>query len=333
MSKQEAMFYEKIKNMEVLCFLCPHHCQIKKGHYGICKARLNEEGRLFSVNYGEIAGLSIDPIEKKPLYHFFPGKNILSAGSFGCNLSCSFCQNYQSAKQIPPTTYMSPHDLLNLIIEAKSANSIGIAFTYNEPAISYEYIFNIAPLIKSNDLKIVMVSNGFIEKEPLEMILPYIDAFNIDLKAFQDKFYKSNCKASLEPVKESIKRIAGKSHLEITTLLIPGENDDMDEIDNLAKWLADIDPKIVLHLSRYHPAYQFEKESTPVDTLIKARKIAQKHLAHVYIGNVYGVKNDTNCFVCGGNVISRDVFETDSSGLQGNKCLNCNAEINYIVLE
>jgi len=282
-----AMFYEKIEDLKVHCRLCPHNCVIKPGGIGLCRARQNIGGELYSLNYARIASISIDPIEKKPLYRFHPGTNILSAGTFGCNLKCSFCQNWTIAHTDVPTIEVQPDELVEKAVESLESGSIGIAYTYNEPSIWYEYVYDTAVLARQKGLANVMVTNGFISKEPLERLLPYIDAMNIDLKAFTASFYKDICKATIDNVKETIKLAAGKCHVEVTTLVIPDLNDSIEEIGELSEWLSSVSPNIPLHLSRFFPNYKMQdRPQTPVNTLKRARDRALVNLKYVYIGNV-----------------------------------------------
>lgn len=270
----------------IRCQLCPHHCLLKEGQAGICRVRVLRQGVLQALNYGEVTSLALDPIEKKPLYHFYPGSMILSAGTWGCNFACSFCQNYRIAHETPPTRYIDPAVMLQIALEYRPEGSIGLAFTYNEPMMWHEYMMDLAPLLKEQDLKVVLVTNGYVESQPLKDMLPFIDAMNIDVKAFNDQFYKRLCKAGLDHVKQTVENAMQHAHVEITTLLIPGENDQEDEIRALARWLASLNPETVLHLSRYFPAYKMNLPPTPVNTLKRARDIAREYLQHVYLGNV-----------------------------------------------
>lgn len=296
----EAMYYEKLDEQKVRCFLCPHHCLIHPGQTGICRVRANEGGRLFSLNYGEVASLALDPVEKKPLYHFFPGSMVLSTGTFGCNLSCGFCQNHSLAHGKPGTRSIDPGTLADMALACVQDGSVGVAFTYNEPCIWYEYIVKAAMALKEKNLKVVLVTNGFIEKTPLQELLPCVDAMNIDVKAFNNEFYTRNCKARLDPVKASVELAVGKCHVEITNLVIPGENDEIKEIGSLAGWLASLNPNIPLHLSRYHPAYHFNLPATPRETINQARDEARQYLNFVFIGNLPEEENHTYCLNCGG---------------------------------
>ncbi|KJS22745.1 MAG: hypothetical protein VR72_04230 [Clostridiaceae bacterium BRH_c20a] len=284
---KEAMYYLKKDNDVVQCILCPHGCVISPGNKGICRVRLNYNGILRSINYGLCTALAIDPIEKKPLFDFFPGFSILSVGTFGCNLKCSFCQNWEIAHGEHPTKYeITPKELADLAEKHKVNESIGIAYTYSEPLMWYEFVLDGCKEIKKKDLKNVLVSNGYINEEPLEELLPFIDGANIDIKAFNQTFYPKMCKGKLDPVLKTVEMVASKCHVEVTTLVIPEENDALEEIEELARWLKSISPSISLHLTRYFPNYQLNLPPTPIKTLEKAREVAMRHLGKVYLGNV-----------------------------------------------
>lgn len=303
--KKEAYFYKK-ENSNVVCCLCPRNCVIKEGQRGACNVRINESGTLYTLNYGEISSVAIDPIEKKPLFHFKPGSSILSLGSIGCNFHCGFCQNFSISKEFRNTEYFSFEDLTRLIEKEMRHGSIGAAFTYNEPSVWYEYILD---TIKNLDdkIKIVLVTNGYISEEPLKKILPYIDAVNIDLKAFSNSFYKNICGGNIENVKESIETASSMCHTEITNLLVNGYNDSDDEIEKLSMWLSKVSPDIPLHITRYYPAYKFKASATPCERLLNARKIAEKYLNYVYLGNMpINVDNNTYCPQCRQPLILRE---------------------------
>ena len=293
------------------CRLCPHLCKIPPGKWGICRVRQNTGDRIELLTYGVLSACSTDPVEKKPLYHFFPGYNIFSVGSYGCNMRCDFCQNWnisqKSAGSLKPNT-----DPGLLADEAASVpKNIGIAFTYNEPVIWFEFVMDTAIKIREKGLFTVMVSNGFINREPLNELLEVIDAFNIDLKAFNDDFYSRLTGARLEPVKESLKAIAlaGK-HLEITTLIIPGKNDSVNEMESQAEWIAgELGEETPLHLSRYFPMFKRDDPSTPPETLIQLYEAASKRLKSVYLGNTRGEFGQvTLCSKCGTKVTSRSGY-------------------------
>jgi pyruvate formate lyase activating enzyme len=283
--KVKAMYYEKLKD-KIHCYLCPHNCVIEDGHYGKCSVRLHEDGDLYNINYGEITSLSLDPIEKKPLYYFRPNTYILSAGSFGCNFTCSFCQNYSISQHKPESQFVSKEQLISAILTAE--DNIGIAFTYNEPSIWYEYVYDCAKLLKETDESkaVVLVTNGYISEEPLKGLLPYVDAMNIDLKSFSNRYYRDICGGSLKPVLNTIEIAAKSCHVEVTTLLVSGENDSLEEVEEIAKFLGNIDKDIPLHLSRYFPRYKMNTPPTDVDFMFQAEETAKKHLNRVGLGNI-----------------------------------------------
>lgn len=284
---KKAMYFNKIEESKVHCYLCPHNCVIKPGALGVCRARKNIDGELYSMNYGEITSMALDPIEKKPLYRFYPGSMILSIGTFGCNLKCSFCQNWTIAHEDVQTAGITPDEAVEKAKELTGMGNIGIAYTYNEPSIWYEFVYETCKLAKSKGLKNVLVTNGFIGKEPLLELLPYVDAMNIDVKAYTAKFYNEICKATLDDVKDTVRTAAEKCHIELTTLVIPDLNDSIEEIEQLSKWIASISPDITLHLSRYFPNYKLTHiPPTPKNTLLKARDKALEYLKFVYLGNI-----------------------------------------------
>ncbi|WP_342759872.1 AmmeMemoRadiSam system radical SAM enzyme [Kineothrix sedimenti] len=274
--------------MKTVCPVCMHHCTIEEGKTGLCRARSNENGRIVCTNYGKITSYALDPIEKKPLRRFFPGSKILSVGSYGCNLSCGFCQNHGiSMVKEEEADYgiLMPEELVNEALAYTEKGNIGIAYTYNEPLIGYEYVRDCAKLARKNGLKNVIVTNGCAELEVLEELLPYTDAFNIDLKGFTEHFYK-NVGGSLSMVKAFIERAAKESHVEVTTLIIPGENDDVKEIKQAVSWLASIDENIPYHVSRFFPMWEMkDKEATGIETVYSLAKTAREHLKYVYEGN------------------------------------------------
>lgn len=321
-------FYEDKENY-IKCELCPHNCNLSEGRFGVCNLRTVKNNVPIVINYGEIASANVDPIEKKPLYHFKPGKNILSVGTFGCNMTCSFCQNYEISQNKPQTEFMEIEKLISLIINIP--DNAGIAFTYNEPFMWYEYIYDVAKKIKeyNKNINIVLVTNGFVNKEPLEKILPFIDAMNIDLKGFTKKYYNQICGATLEPVLETIRIASKHTHVEITTLMVSDENDSVEEIVEIAKFIANIDKNIPLHLSRYFPKYKMKNPPTLVENIMNAKEQAKKYLNYVYVGNMAGVDNNTYCPNCGYNLITRDIYGI-STHIHGDKCSNCKEYINIV---
>lgn len=288
---KEALYYDKINKDTVKCKLCPHYCKITCGNSGICiprKAVRDDNGDtiLINTNYEAITSLAVDPIEKKPLYNFYPGTNILSVGTFGCNFKCSFCQNYNISQQEVPYQTVTSLELLEGILNVP--NNIGIAFTYNEPFIWYEYVLETAKLIKekAKDKKVILVTNGYVNKEPLEALIPYIDAMNIDLKG-DEKYYKGLCKGSLEPVLKTIERVHKRGvHIEVTTLLVTGENTSEENIKFIRDFLSGLDSNIPIHISRYFPRYKQTSEATSLDILKGAYDILKEKLNYVYVGNI-----------------------------------------------
>lgn len=330
---KEALYYEELDRYLIRCDLCSHNCIIGDGKTGICKVRKNYQGQLIAESYGKISSVGFDPIEKKPLYHFYPGSIIFSIGSFGCNLRCRFCQNWEISQNFQNNNNFQkkylPDDLIKMASE-KNAN-IGIAYTYNEPIVWYEFMFDIAVKAKKRNFKNVVVTNGFINRKPLLEILPYIDAFNVDLKAFSEDFYKNQTFSKLEPVKENLKIIKknGK-HLEITNLIITGLNDNRNRFENMVKWISDeLGENTVLHLSRYFPSYKMSVSPTPVETMHDLYDLAKEHLNYVYIGNMSSSNGqDTYCNNCNFKVIDRNRYDTWISGLDKNgKCKKCGHKI------
>ncbi|NLI23724.1 MAG: AmmeMemoRadiSam system radical SAM enzyme [Bacteroidales bacterium] len=326
---KEALFYEKLDDQRVHCLLCPHHCVISEGKYGICRVRKNAGGVLYTESYGVFSAIHVDPVEKKPLYHFYPGKMILSAGSVGCNLSCIFCQNYEisqsGTEEFPSLQMIDPPKLASLSL--RNRGNIGLAYTYNEPFMSFEMIRDTAPLIKEQGQKNVMVTNGFMDPKPLSELLLWIDAFNVDLKSFNESFYRKYTRSRLSPVLDSLKQIrkAG-AHLEITNLIIPGANDDEMVFTSMVKWIAsELGKNTVLHLSRYFPAYKLTNPPTPSDTLIRFYRIARNELNYVYVGNIdIPDTQNTYCPSCGALLIRRIGYTTQVVALDENgSCSNC----------
>lgn len=291
---KQCVLYKK-EGDKVRCIACNHRCLIAKDKTGICGVRKNIKGKLHLLVYGKVISKNIDPIEKKPLYHFLPGTYSYSIGTFGCNFRCSFCQNYNISQfkelygEIKKEQFIgkdfSPQEIVKQAIKNKCPS---ISYTYNEPTIFIEFAHDTAKLAKKKGLKNILVTNGYMTKECLEFIAPYIDAMNIDLKSFSDKFYVKHCKAHLSPVLDIIKLAKKKKiWIEITTLIIPGENDSKKELEQIAKFIASVDKNIPWHISRFFPAYKMmNKQPTPIKTLEKAYKIGKKHLNYVYIGNV-----------------------------------------------
>lgn len=274
---------------QIICQVCPHHCRLEEGRLGRCHARCGKDDTTVSVNYGKITSVALDPIEKKPLAFFHPGSFVLSVGSFGCNMSCPFCQNYDISTVgedfFRKLYHLSPEELVTLAADHISEGNIGVAYTYNEAMVGYEYVRDCAKLVHESGMKNVLVTNGMAELFVLGEVLPYIDAMNIDLKAFTEEAYKK-LGGDLNTVKRFILCSAEKSHIEITSLIVPGINDSLEEMEKEAAWIAEISPDIPLHITRYFPRYKMSEKATDTDLMNKLRSVAEKFLNRVLLGNV-----------------------------------------------
>lgn len=273
--------------MSVTCTLCFHHCRLAEGQTGACRARANRGGEIVPLNYGRLTALALDPIEKKPLRRFHPGSRILSVGSFGCNLHCPFCQNAEiaTAGAESHTRDCSPEQLVQLALRLQEQGNIGVAYTYNEPLVGYEYVRDCAALVHEAGIVNVLVTNGTLEEAPWRALLPLLDGVNIDLKGFTQGWY-DRLGGDLETVRRSIALAAPVCHLEVTTLVVPGENDSVEEMRALSAWLASVSPEIPLHVSRFFPRYQMQdRPPTPVDTVYRLAEVARERLRYVYTGN------------------------------------------------
>lgn len=279
------------------CNVCFHHCEIKEGGTGLCLSRTCRDGKIVAENYGQVTSLALDPIEKKPLALFYPRSLILSVGSYGCNLRCPFCQNHQisyenrAALAKERARHTSPEDIAETAEECAEDGNIGVAFTYNEPLVGYEFVRDTARLVQKKGMKTVLVTNGTATDAVLDEILPYIDAMNVDLKAFSESFYRDFVGGDLETVKHFIERAAEKCHVEVTTLIIPNENDSEEEIDALARWLASVGQNcgrdIPLHITRFFPRFHLtDRDATPVETVHRLVSVAERWLSYVFAGNV-----------------------------------------------
>ncbi|GAB4310593.1 MAG: AmmeMemoRadiSam system radical SAM enzyme [Bacteroidales bacterium] len=330
--KTKARYFSE-ENEIVVCTLCPHECRLKPGATGFCRVRENNTGQLITSVYGIVSSEAWDPIEKKPLYHFFPGRPIFSIGSLGCNLHCKFCQNWQiSQSSAKSFSYYRRETPDQIVAKALSDDrNIGIAYTYNEPTVWYEFMLDTAKLAREKGLKNVVVSNGYINPEPLRELIQYIDAFSIDLKAFTDRYYRKLLGGKLTPVLDAIKIIhdSGK-HIEITNLIVPDENDQIDEIVRMVRWISnELGRDTVLHISRYFPAWKWSSPPTEPETLYMALDIATQMLDWVYLGNIASDRGrDTYCPDCRELLIKRIGYHTEISGLtESGDCVYCGRHI------
>ena len=330
---KEASFYTA-RAGRVECQLCPHNCKLKDRQWGICNVRQARDNRLFDMGYGKISSLAIDPVEKKPLYHFYPGAQILSVGGLGCNFNCSFCQNHQISQiqhqMLARAEYLSPQEVVDIALE--KGPKAGIAFTYNEPMINYDFMIDVAKLAKSHKIPTVVVSNGYINHAPLEKLIEVIDAFNIDLKGFNNEFYKKFAGGRLSPVLDALKQInnAGR-HLEVTHLVVTNANDNFDEYRAMLKWIVEnLRPNIPFHISRYYPQYKYSQPATELTLINDYVAAAREKLQFVYPGNVHADAS-TYCPECGELVISRSGYSTKTVALSEKYCLNCHYELPIII--
>lgn len=327
----EARYVETLENEKVRCGLCPHRCLIDSGNGGICNTRINYHGKLYAVNYGEITSMNMDPIEKKPLYHFYPGTSILSMGSFGCNFKCSFCQNYTLSQGRAASDSFSVEEVIQMSLKAE--NNMGLAFTYNEPMTLYEFVYDTFKAIKEGQvpLKTVLVTNGYINLEPLRALLPYVDAMNIDIKSMDEVFYKSVCKGDLQPVLDTVAMaIEAGVHVEVTTLMVTGHVDTVSAVEPVAKYLATLNPGIPLHLSRYFPQYHMDHAATDVEAMMLVKQAALKHLKYVYLGNLFDEEANTLCPSCGEVVVERIGYRIHNRLQQKGTCPRCGEQVPYM---
>lgn len=325
---KEALYYEKLADNKVKCLLCPKECIIGIEKTGFCRGRVNQDGRLYSKIYEECSSVAMDPIEKKPLYHFYPGSSILSLGTVGCNFACQFCQNWHISQSNDAQTQRFTSQ--ETVRRAKEEKSIGIAYTYSEPLIWYEYVLDTAKLAKEQGLKNVLVTNGSVNPQPLLELLPYIDALNIDIKSFEQTFYTKYSKGELAPVLNTAKLSKQNGKLvEVTNLIIPTLNDKEEQLQALVDWVADeLGDDTPTHFSKYYPQYKMNLPPTEVTTLQKAYEIATLKLKYVYLGNIWDIDtNTTYCPECKKKVIVREGYTLVVSKIKNGKCQYCQGVI------
>jgi len=335
---KEAMFYRSLEDGKVICELCPHLCKLKEDQVGICGVRKNISGRLYSQVYGKAIAIHVDPIEKKPLFHVAPGSQSFSMSTVGCNFHCKFCQNHDisQVKRVEDVDRYNqdatPEELVNL---AQRSNCLSIAYTYTEPTIYFEYAFDTAKLANENRLLNIFVTNGYINSQPLQFINKYLDAANVDLKSFNDSFYKKLVGAKLAPVLDTLKLMKKLNiWVEVTTLVIPNENDSVEELTEIASFIrTELGSETPWHISRFYPQYQLIDHSpTPVATLKKARDIGlDQGLRYVYLGNVPGIDaENTYCYNCSKLLIERYGYQIIENNIQSGKCKFCGVKIDGV---
>jgi len=332
---KELKLYSKLADEKVICHSCAHTCKIDEGKTGICGININKAGILKSQVYGRAVAMHVDPIEKKPLYHFFPGSLSFSVATVGCNMHCRNCQN-SDISQMPVDGIIQGSEVSPdlLIISTINQQCKSIAFTYTEPAVFWDYAYDTSVLAKENGIRTVFVTNGYFSEESLKTMIPYMDAANVDLKSFKNSTYKSICGARLKPVLDSIQWMKELGvWVEVTTLLIPDLNDSDKEITSIAKFIHDVDPGIPWHVSRFYPAYKMtDRPQTPVETIHRARQIGLDcGLRFVYTGNVSDREgSDTTCFECGETLIERKGFSVQKMQIKNGKCPSCHTNIDGI---
>lgn len=333
--KKEAILYEKLNGV-LNCHVCNRNCVISNGKTGFCEMRQNDNGTMYSLNYASASSVAVDPIEKKPLFHFYPGSLSFSIGSVGCNFRCPYCQNWAISQ-----SYMEEIGIRNVLPDkaiklARENLCHSISWTYNEPTMWFEYTYESAKLAQNDDLKTVYVTNGYMSEEALDLIVPYLDAANVDLKSMSDKFYQELCQARLEPVLKNIQTMHDKGiHLELTNLIIPGYNDSEEDLKALVEFVADVGVEIPLHFTRFYPHYKMNQvPPTPVETLEKAQKMAMEiGIKYVYVGNVPGSDGEnTKCPECRELLIERDGYRISANNLKKDKkCPECGAKIDLVI--
>lgn len=335
---KEALLYEKLDQKLVHCFLCAHHCRIADKQFGFCAVRQNLGGILYTHAYGKLVAAHIDPVEKKPLYHFFPGSSSFSIATIGCNFHCGFCQNWeisqsgftQDQETAKASVAAGEFSAPQIVKQTLKNGCKSISYTYTEPTIFFEYALDCAKLARKKGLYNIFVTNGYMTKEALLLIRPYLDAANVDLKFFKDASYKKICAATLGPVLDSIRLMQELGiWVELTTLVVPEENDSDEELAQIAHFIAGVSKDIPWHISRFHPDYQFmEHKVTPEETLKMAQGLGrQAGLKYIYMGNVYGWGNDTYCHSCKKLLIKREIFRVLEYNIKEGRCLFCNTVI------
>jgi pyruvate formate lyase activating enzyme len=330
---KEAMLWRNREGAKIGCFLCAHRCQVTAGQFGVCGVRENRKGKLFTHVYGEVIAAHIDPIEKKPLYHFLPGTTSFSIATVGCNFRCPFCQNWQISqvtkkdKCFGDAQALSPEEIVRV---AREQGCRSISYTYTEPTIFFEYAYDTAQLARNAGLANVFVTNGYMTDEALRTIQPFLDAANVDLKSFRGETYKKICGARIQPVLDSIRLMHELGiWVEVTTLVVPDLNDGDQELGDIARFIASVSPEVPWHISRFHPDYEYDQApATPLETLRRACLLGKKAgLKYIYIGNVGGESENTDCLQCGKVLLRRSGFSIKENKVRGGKCSFCGAPV------
>ncbi|MCK9229740.1 MAG: AmmeMemoRadiSam system radical SAM enzyme [Syntrophales bacterium] len=334
---KEALLYDRLQHNRVRCNLCAHRCTVGSGSRGVCGVRENRDGTLYSLVYGRVVAENVDPIEKKPFFHLCPGSRSYSIATTGCNFRCLFCQNHDISQDPRERQVISGHEISpeEVVRRAVRSGSRTIAYTYTEPTIFFEFALDVARLARRKGLMNVFVTNGYLSGEALETIAPVLDGANVDLKAFSDDFYRTQCGARLEPVLDTLRGLRKRNiWIEVTTLIIPSLNDTTDELRSMARFIRSLGPEIPWHISRYHPRYRMNDiEATPAKTILRAREIGMEEgLKYVYAGNLPGDSGEkTYCAACGYLLIDRFGYRVNVDNLDGAACTRCGAELDGII--
>ena len=322
------MAYSNLEQGRLRCTLCPHNCLIRDGKTGFCRVRANRDGALELPFYGAVSSLGLDPIEKKPLYHFLPGTLSFSLGFWGCNMRCPFCQNYSISQRVSSSSErISPEEAVS---RAAASGAASISYTYSEPAIHVEYCLATAARAHEVSLANCLVTNGLLNPKPARELFRSMDAINIDLKSFNTEYYRSELGGDLETVKDSISIASSETHLELTTLLVPGKNDSREETSALIDFIASVDPGIVLHISRYFPRYKSRIAATELSSLDSFAAAAREKLAFVYVGNTGDDGGETRCTGCNAPLIRRRGYTSVILNRSASHCDQCGAALPYI---
>jgi pyruvate formate lyase activating enzyme len=322
-------FFETAAQGKIQCGLCPNNCLIAPGRFGVCRVRYNADGTLQLPFYGRLSAVAIDPIEKKPLYHFHPGSSILSVGFVGCSFHCPFCQNHHIAHDTSyPTEAVTPAQLVDLCLQR---GSFGISYTYSEPIVHLEYVLDTAALARKRGLKNVLVSNGYINPGPAAQLIDLMDGANIDFKSWNPDFYRKEIGGKVEEIKRFLEQAHDRVSLEVTTLVIPTKNDSPGEIEAIARFLASLSPDIPYHLSAYYPQHEYRIPPTPPSTLRRLADVARRHLNYVYLGNVGMEEANTACPSCGATLVRRRGYSVSIDGIEAGRCRSCGTATSIVV--